>query len=57
MSNISVIELQAISPEEHKMYLAEYIHSFQLKDREDWEPSGVTYLVIEKGNLYGFYLS
>ena len=55
MSNISMIELRTISPEELNMYLAEYIHSFQ--DREDLEPSGLTCPVIEKGNLYGFYLS
>ena len=57
MSITSIIEVQTISPEELNMYLAEFIHSFQLKDREDWEPSGLTCLDIEKGNLYGFYLS
>ena len=35
MSNISIIEVQTISPEELNMYLAEYMNSFQLKDRED----------------------
>ena len=30
-----IIEVQTISPEELNMYLAEYINSFQLKDRED----------------------
>ena len=54
MSITSIIEVQTISPEELNMYLAEFIHSFQLKDREDWEPSGLTCLDIEKGNLYGF---
>ena len=33
MSNISIIEVQTISPEELNMYLAEDINSFQLKDR------------------------
>ena len=28
------------------MYLAEFIHSFQLKDREDYEPSGQTCLAL-----------
>ena len=26
------------------MYLAEFIHCFQLKDRDDYEPSGLTCL-------------
>ena len=44
MSNISIIEVQTISPEELNMYLAEFIHFFQLKDRNDYEHSGLTCL-------------
>ena len=40
MSIISIIEVHTISPKELKMYLAEFIRSFRLKDREDYEPSG-----------------
>ena len=40
MSIISIIEVQTISPKELNMYLAEFIRSFRLKDREDYEPSG-----------------
>ena len=51
------------------MYLAEFTHSFRLKNRQDYEPSGLTCFVssIERyqfvsfssceGNLYGLYLS
>ena len=34
-----------ILPEELNRYLAEFIRSFRLKDREDYEPSGLTCLV------------
>ena len=40
MSIFSIIEVQTISPKELNMYLAEFIRSFRLKDREDYEPSG-----------------
>ena len=40
MSIISIIEVHTISPKELNMYLAEFIRSFRLKDREDYEPSG-----------------
>ena len=40
MSIISIIEAPTISPKELNMYLAEFIRSFRLKDREDYEPSG-----------------
>ena len=45
MSIISIIKVDMISPEEVNMYLAEFIRSFRLKDREDNEPSGLTCLV------------
>ena len=45
MSIISIIKVDIISPEEVNMYLAEFIRSFRLKDREDYEPSGLTCLV------------
>ena len=40
MSIISIIEVHKISPKELNMYLAEFIRSFRLKDRQDYEPSG-----------------
>ena len=40
MSIISIIEVHTISPKELNKYLAEFIRSFRLKDREDYEPSG-----------------
>ena len=45
MSIISIIEVHTISPDELNMYLAKFIRSFRLKDKEDYEPSGLTYLV------------
>ena len=38
ISIISIIKLHTISPEELKMYLAEFVRSFRLKHREDYEP-------------------
>ena len=59
MSDISIIKVHTISPEELHMYFAEF--------REYYEPSGLICLVssseiycmisIEKGNFYGLYLS
>ena len=37
------------------MYLAEFIHSFRHKDREDYEPSGFTCLVSSHERC--FYIS
>ena len=45
MSVISIIEVHTILPEELNMYLVEFIHSFRLKNRQDYEPSGLTSLV------------
>ena len=45
MSIISIIKVDTISPEEVNMYLAEFIRSFRLRDREDNKPSGLTCLV------------
>ena len=42
MSNISIIKVYTISAEELNMYLAEFIHCFQIKDRDDYEHSGLT---------------
>ena len=39
MSIISIIEVHTISPKELNMYLAEFIRSFRLKERKDYEPS------------------
>ena len=44
MSIISIIEVHTISAEELNMYLAEFVHFFQLKDRKDYEHSGLTCL-------------
>ena len=54
MSIISIIKVDTISPEELNMYLAEIIRSFRLKDKEDYEPSGLTCLVssIERYLLF-----
>ena len=38
ISIISIIKLHTISPEELNMYLAEFVRSFRLKHREDYEP-------------------
>ena len=45
MPIISIIKVHTISPEELNMYLADFIRSFRLKDREDYESSGLTCLV------------
>ena len=45
MSIISIIEVHTISAKELNVYLAEFIHCFQLKDRDDYEhSSGLTCL-------------
>ena len=60
MSDIAIIKVHTISPEELHMNFAEF--------REYYEPSGLICLVfssseiyciisIEKGNFYGLYLS
>ena len=53
MSIISIIKVHTISPEELNMYLAEFIRSFRLKDREEYEPLGLTCLV---SSIEGFLL-
>ena len=56
MSIISIIKVHTISPEELNMYLAEFIRSFRLKDREDYEPSGLACLIssIERYSFAAF---
>ena len=39
------------------MYLAEFIHSFRHKDREDYEPSGFTCLVSSHERCFDIFSS
>ena len=39
------------------MYLAEFIHSFRHKDREDYEPSGFTCLVSSHERCFDIAVS
>ena len=57
MSNISIIEGQKISSEELNMYLAEYIHSFQLKTEKIRNPQDQHALLSKKEIYMAFYLS
>ena len=56
MSVISIIEVHTILPEELNMYLAEFIRSFRLKNRQDYKPAGLTSLVssIERYQFVSF---
>ena len=51
-----LIKVDTISPEELNMYLAEFIRSFRLKDREDNEPLGLTCLVSSIERYFVIFL-
>ena len=55
MSNISIIKVYTISLEELDMYLAELIRSFRLRDREDYEPSGLICLVSSSERYFDIF--
>ena len=56
MSIISIIEVHTISAEELNVYLAEFIHCFQLKDRDDYEHSGLTCLASSIERYFDIFL-
>ena len=57
MSNISIIKVYTISLEELDMYLAEFIRSFRLRDREYYEPSGLICLVSSSERYFDFFFA
>ena len=57
MSNISIIKVNTISLEELNMYLAEFIRSFRLRDREYYEPSGLICLVSSSERYFDIFCS
>ena len=56
MSTISIIKVHTISPEELNLYLAEFIRSFRLNEREDYEPLGLTRLVSSIERYFFIFL-